>query len=311
MRRTNILICLIIMAFSCLNAGAQNMFSPITKSHFNYFGKYIDKYYNKSADVNLIMPSDMLISPSILESFVMYRGSLTVTSQQGKEYKVKCSGELYRSLKLLAKHTVMTSSYASSHTGLDGQMYFLFCNSDGACCWSPYGICNDIVSVFKEVMNAVRDNDTKRLDKQIVVADSLRHLIKTFYSEKAIPIIVSVSTPWTQDNKLADITHLSLYSSFGDVLTGGNLDVVFTFDKKDFKEEYRKSYREKYESTLQQVAYWIYALSDFADDNNHVTFIVDDSVTSPIISREDKQYEIKLKESDLTADKMLSLLQQS
>ena len=309
MKKT-ILSLLLIMVFSGLNVGAQNLFSPITKSHYDSWSKYLDKYYNKSADVNFIMPSDMMISPSILESLVMYRGTIKVTSQEGKEYSVKCSPELYNSLKLLAKHAVMTSSYASRYQGLDGQMYFMFYKSDGAWCWSPYGMCKDIVAVFKEVMNAVRQDNLKRMDRQIVVADSLRRLVKTFYPEPGWPVIVSVSTPWTEDNKLAPIKHLSLYSSYCGDWFSNNLDVVFTFDDKDFKEEYRKLYLEKYESTIQKVAHWIYALSDFADDGYYVSFIVDDSVTEPQISKEDKQYEIKLKESDLTADKMLSLLQQ-
>ena len=305
-----ILSLLLIMMISGLNAGAQNLFSPITKSHYDSWNKYLDKYYNKSADVNFIMPSDMMRSPSILESLVMYRGIIKVTSQEGKEYSVKCSPELYSSLKLLAKHAVMTSSYVSRYQGLDGQMYFMFYKSDGAWCWTPYGMCNDIVAVFKEVMNAVRQGNLKQMDRQIVAADSLRRLVKTFYPEQGWPVTVSVSIPWTEDNKLAPIKHLSLYSSYCGDWFSNNLDMVFTFDDKDFKEEYRKLYLEKYESTIQKVAHWIYALSDFADDGYYVSFIIDDSVTEPQISKEDKQYEIKLKESDLTADKMLSLLRQ-
>ena len=305
-----ILSLLLIMVFSGLNVSAQNLFSPITKSHYDSWNKYLDKYYNKSADVNFIMPSDMMRSPSILESLVMYRGTIKVTSQEGKEYSVKCSPELYSSLKLLAKHAVMTSSYVSRYQGLDGQMYFMFYKSDGAWCWTPYGMCNDIVAVFEEVMNAVRQGNLKQMDRQIVAADSLRRLVKTFYPEQGWPVTVSVSIPWTEDNKLAPIKHLSLYSSYCGDWFSNNLDMVFTFDDKDFKEEYRKLYLEKYESTIQKVAHWIYALSDFADDGYYVSFIIDDSVTEPQISKEDKQYEIKLKESNLTADKMLSLLQQ-
>ena len=307
-KNNHLLSLLLIMVLTSLNAGAQNLFSPITRSHYDFWGKYIDKYYTQSADVNLIMPSDMIISPSILESLVMYGGIIKVTSQQGKEYSVKCSPELYNSLKLLAKHTVMTSSYASRNMGLDGQMYFMFYKSDGAWCWSPYGMCSDIVTVFKEVMNAVRDNDIKRMEKQVSAADSLRRLIKTFYPEQGWPVTVSVSTPWTEDHKLAPVKHLSLYSSFGGDIFSNNLDVVFTFSDKDFKEEYRKLYLEKYESTIRQVAHKIYALSDFADDGYYFSFIVDESVTKPQISKDQKQFEIKLKESDLTVEKMLSLL---
>jgi len=267
-------------------------------------GRYFDKYYVKSADVNLIMPSDMMRSPSILESLVMYQGTIKVVSQQGKEYSVNCSPELYNSLRLLAKHTVMTSSYASRYMGLDGQSYFLFYQSDGACCWTPYGMCCDIVTVFKEVMSAIRDNEAERMEKQIAVADSLRRLIKTFYSEHDWPVMESVSLRAIPVNHL----DLELFSSFCDDISSVNVDVTFEFDGKDFKDEYRKLYREKYEGTIQKVAHWVYALSDFADDGYDVSFIVDDSIDEPQICIEQKQFEIKLKESDLTADKMISLL---
>ena len=64
-KNNHLLSLLLIMALTSLNAGAQNLFSPITRSHYDFWGKYIDKYYTQSADVNLIMPSDMIISPSI------------------------------------------------------------------------------------------------------------------------------------------------------------------------------------------------------------------------------------------------------
>ena len=76
MKKTNLLSLLLIIALTSLNVGAQNLFSPITKSHYDSWSKYLDKYYNKSADVNFIMPSDMMISPSILESLVMNRATL-------------------------------------------------------------------------------------------------------------------------------------------------------------------------------------------------------------------------------------------
>ncbi|MBO7112362.1 MAG: hypothetical protein J6V75_00225 [Bacteroidaceae bacterium] len=126
MKKINLLSLLLIMALTSLNAGAQNLFSPNTRSHYDYWGKYIDKYYTQSADVNLIMPSDMIISPSILESLVMNQGIIKVTSQQGKEYSVKCSPELYNSLKLLAKHTVMTSSYLKNMKAPSGRLHTRF-----------------------------------------------------------------------------------------------------------------------------------------------------------------------------------------
>jgi len=100
-----------------------------------------------------------------------------------------------------------------------------------------------------------------------------------------------------------------LFSQTESSVFGSSLGVVFTFDDKNFKEEYRKQYREKNESIIQQVAYWFFTQSDLADNTYNVIFIVDDEVAKePHLGNENR--EIKLKESDLTPDKMISLLKQ-
>ena len=54
----------------------------------------------------------------------------------------------------------------------------------------------------------------------------------------------------------------------------------------------------------------IYAQSDFADDSNFATFIVSENVSDPVVFESDKcRFIIHLKESDLVADKMISLLE--
>lgn len=95
-KNNHLLSLLLIMALTSLNAGAQNLFSPITRSHYDSWGKYIDKYYSKSADVNLIMPSDMMISPSILISgvlqFIYQKGcNILFYKRMLSLFKMKCS----------------------------------------------------------------------------------------------------------------------------------------------------------------------------------------------------------------------------
>jgi hypothetical protein len=54
----------------------------------------------------------------------------------------------------------------------------------------------------------------------------------------------------------------------------------------------------------------MYVQSDFGDSSNAVYFIVAD-VTDPVIGKNQYgTYEIKINEKDITADKMVSLIQQ-
>ena len=152
---------------------------------------------------------------------------------------------------------------------------------------------------------AVKANDQTRLESQIAVSDSLYRRYKTFYPRDFAAIGVSVSISSAPKN----VYHLTLFSQTESSVFGSSLGVVFTFDDKNFKEEYRKQYREKYESIIQQVAYWFFTQSDLADNTYNVIFIVDDEVAKePHLGNENR--EIKLKESDLTPNKMISLLKQ-
>ena len=149
------------------------------------------------------------------------------------------------------------------------------------------------------------------MEKQIGAADSLYHLFKTYYRE-GYPVIQKV-VAILSDNQGKRLDLFTVDDSFGLPLT--TFSVEFKFPGDSFREEYGKQYLERYESTLKKVAYWIYAQSDFADNSNVATFIVDESVSEPIVTKSDSYgshiYEIRLKASDLTAEKMISVQQKT
>lgn len=303
MRRITIISLFVIL--SCLTVSAQKAFTPISKSQYEIWGHFLDDNYLKSADVQfLVDPS--LIRPVPLVSLSLSNGVIRACSSE-KEYSMKCSSGLYTSLKLLAKHAVKTANFASRYQGLDGTTYFLFTGSDGVTCWSPYGMCAKTIDLFKQVADAVKAGDRELLEKQISVSDSLYHVYKTYYPRDFVVIGKSVSIPSAPETG----HKLSLFADTGFDWSIGGFSVDFSFPGDTFRDEYRNLYYEKYENVLQEVAYWIFAHSDFADKSNNATFIVDESISEPQANySETDGYVIKLKESDLTADKMLSLLQQ-
>ena len=306
MRKTLFLITM-LFALSFFNGkvSAQQAFTPISKVTYDTYDRFFDNYFEAYSDACFIV-SQSLVLPDFY-SVVLKSGIIKVRTAE-KDFSMQCSGKLYKTLKLLAKHAVLTASFAYNKQGFDGTSYFLFCNFEGVSCWCPDGICEKTVSVFNEVGKAVIANDRERLEKQIGAADSLFHVFKTYYHEDYTVINESVVTLSNEEGK-----KLELYTvDDGFRLPVSSFSVEFKFPGNSFREEYRKQYLERYESTLKKVAYWIYAQSDFADNSNGATFIVDESVKKPIVTKSDSGdshiYEIRLKASDLTANKMISLL---
>jgi len=303
MRRITIMSLFVL--FSCFMLSAQKAFTPISKLEYDVWRHFFDDNFLNRADVQLLVDPS-LIRPVPLVSLSLSNGVIRVCSSE-KEYSMNCSSELYTSLKLLAKHAVLTATFASRREGLDGTTYFLFSGYDGVTCWTPYGMCAETVNLFKQVADAVKAGDRELLEKQISVSDSLRHVYKTYYPQDFALISKSVSV-----SSVPEAGHkLSFYAdNISDWLVGG-FRVDFSFPGDTFKDEYRDLYFKKYEKVLQEVAYWMVVQSDFADNSNYVWIIVDESVAEPqVFNSEYGGYGIRMKESDLTADKMLSLLKE-
>ncbi len=157
--------------------------------------------------------------------------------------------------------------------------------------------------------------DRERLESFTAVAGYLYHAFKGNYHENMMQTNNSVTMTGGKDNVYtlslsadlgSDVYKLMTYQPYCNV---GGFRLQFKFEGDSFRDEYRKQYSERYESLLREVGYWIYVQSDFADDSNYATFIVDDSASDPVVKETGKcRFEIRLKESDLEAGKMISLL---
>lgn len=226
-----------------------------------------------------------------------------------------CSPELYSSLVLLTKHAVNTASFTMDRGGLDGADYYLFLNDNGVTSWSPDGLPEDACRLFEHIGTSVMAGDRERLESFTDVAGYLYHAFKGIYHENMIQTDNSLTSTWGKDNVYtlhlsadlgSDVFKLMDYQQYWNV---GGFQLQFRFEGDGFRDEYRKQYFERYESLLREVGYWIYVQSDFADDSNYATFIVDDSASDPVVKETGKcRFEIRLKESDLEAGKMISLL---
>ena len=173
--------------------------------------------------------------------------------------------------------------------------------------WQPKGLCRQTVEVFWNVMHAVETDDNALLEQQKVIADSACNIFKSYYPEDFVDIKIYKSSfsnnPFNVELSLLAITELSDFMRT-------DLQLSFNFKRLKYRRRYKQTYFQKYEKTLQQVAYWMYVQSDFGDSSNAVDFIVAD-VTDPVIGKNQYgTYEIKINEKDITADKMVSLIQQ-
>ena len=301
MTRINLISVAASILFS-LSVYAQKTFTPMSRTDYKLWGEGIDQVYDSEAEVNFIVEPSYSGSPALS----LCDGKIKVLSGE-KEYLKECGSELYSSLVFLAKHAVMTANYYTNQRyGCDGVTYFLYYKNDGVRCWTPNGLCGQTVKVFWDVILAVTSNNDAHLEQQKAIADSTCKIFKTYYPEDFVDIVISKSSfgsnPFNVELSLLAKTELSDF-------LWSDLHLTFNFKRLKYKRKYKQIYLKKYEKTLQQVAYWMYAQSDFGDKSNAVDFIVD-VVTEPEINKNQcGTYEIKINEKDITADKMVSLLQ--
>lgn len=320
MRRVllSFLICTLLTVSNKVTA--QNAFTPMSRSSYRRSQKLFDKYFDGDsyAFVNFGMSYSLVKQPfealSVRMCSYKYAGEIIVRTKQ-EEYSMVCSPELYSSLVLLTKHAVNTASFTMDRGGLDGADYYLFLNDNGVTSWSPDGLPEDACRLFEHIGTSVMAGDRERLESFTDVAGYLYHAFKGIYHENMIQTDNSLTSTWGKDNVYtlhlsadlgSDVFKLMDYQQYWNV---GGFQLQFRFEGDGFRDEYRKQYFERYESLLREVGYWIYVQSDFADDSNYATFIVDDSASDPVVKETGKcRFEIRLKESDLEAGKMISLL---
>lgn len=303
------------------NVIAQNGFTPISKSSYARNQEFFDKYYDGYAYVfvNFMMSYSLVNQPfealNIRMSNDKCAGIITVLTKE-KEYSIECSPELYSSLILLSKHAVNTASFTMDRGGLDGASYYLFHNDYGVTSWSPEGLTEDACRLFEHIGTSVMAGDRERLESFTAVANWLYHAFKANYHENMLQTDHSLTSTSGKDGVYtlslsadlgSDVFTLMTYQQYWNL---GGFQLQFKFDGESFKYEYREQYYEKYESLLRKVGYWAYVQSDFADDSNYATFIIDESVSDPVVKETGScRFEIRLKESDLEADKLISLLE--
>ena len=320
MRRVLLLVLLCASLMAPHIVIAQNAFTPISRSSYARNQEFFDKYFDDYAFVfvNFMMSYSLISQPfealNIRMSTDKCAGIITVRTKK-REFSMECSPELYASLILLAKHAVTTASFTMNRGGLDGADYYLFLNDYGVTSWAPEGLTEDACRLFEHIGTSVMAGDRERLESFTAVADWLYHAFKANYHENMLLTDNSLTMTWGADkvhtlslyaNLGSDIFALMTYQQFCDL---GGFHLQFKFNDESFKDEYREQYSEKYDGLLREVGYWAYVQSDFADDSNYATFIVDESVSDPVVRQTDPcRFEIRLKESDLTADKMISLL---
>ena len=316
-QRIKVLLIVLLCASMILpyKVTAQHAFTPISKSTYDYAQDFLDRYYDKDnyALVNFMLSYSLMYEPfkalSVRMNISRNNGIITVRNKD-KEYRMECSPELYSSLLLLTKHVVNTASFINDGIGLDGATYYLFLRGKGVTAWSPEGLPGHAVKLFEHIGTSVMAGDRERVESFTPVADYLYHQFRKKYHEDMLKTGVGVSMTWPPGS----VYTLSLGADMGSDMfmpyDQGGFVLKFKFDEDSFREEYRKLYLDKYDSLLRKLGYWVYVQSDFADDSNYATFIVDDSVATPVVREEGPcQFEIRIPESALDADRMISLLE--
>lgn len=304
MSKKVLLYALIATILSSLNVGnleSQNVFTPISKSTYEGSKKFINKYYDDDADVNVLIPCFSLIKgyPTIV---YLRRGSIIV-NVDNKTHKMECSYELYESLKVLAKHAVMTASYTSYREFPDAQLDFLFYGDNGATCISSTGTCSETMDFFRHLADAVKAQDKTLLEGQKAVSDSLCRVFKTYYPKEAVAVERCIS--WAPDKSYSK---LEISASIPE---GPQIILFLTFEYEAMRDYDRdaKPYVDKYGSTLQEVAYQLLVNPDIKDCQQRTDLIVDESVSEPTVTKSGFRWsEITLRSSDITPEKLLSLI---
>ena len=307
MRKKVLLYALIAVLLASLNVGtlaSQNLFSPISKSTYESSKKLFRKYYDKKADVCVLLPCFVLIKgyPTIV---ILKDGTIHV-NLDNRKYKMDCSDGLYESLVELSRQAVMTASFTNYTVYPDSQDDFLFYKDKGVTYISGSGTSSETMDLFRRLADAVREQDKTGLEAEKAVADSLSRVFRTYYPKEAISVSPTISSAGDKS-----YSQLEIYASvpFGPHIL---LKLKFEYEAmRDYKKD-AKPYMDKYENILREVAYSLLVNPDLTDNLNLISIIVDESVSAPKITKSGfVWYDITLRESDMTIPTLLSLIQQA
>ena len=303
MKKIVLLYALITSVLSSLNVGtlaSQNLFSPISKSSYDNSRKFIRKYYDKKADINVLIPCFVLVKgyPTI----VTLKDGTIYVNLDNRKYEMGCSYGLYKSLVQLGRHAVMTASFTNYIELPDAQDDFLFYKDKGVTHLSGNGTSRKTLDLFIRLAEAVRAQDKPLLEKQKTVSDSLCRVFKTYYPQEAIIISPSIGIP--ADHSYSELTISACVPEGPYISLSLKCEYAAMADYKE-----TKPYLNKYGSILREVVYSLLVSPDLAGYKDRCYFTVDESVSAPKLTKTGiGWYRISLRESDLTPQTLLSLI---
>ena len=121
----------------------------------------------------------------------MNNGSFKQRKHQEKlvisEYRCPISQVAKQSLKRLFTAAVFSSSFLAQPLGADGVTYEILIRGGAfaACCWSPEkgSNCGQIVELLTRLSDAIKNNDSKRIESLIPSADELSRKFEALYPD--------------------------------------------------------------------------------------------------------------------------------
>ena len=103
------------------------------------------------------------------------------------EYRCPISQVAKQSLKRLFTAAVFSSSFLAQPLGADGVTYEILIRGGAfaACCWSPEkgSNCGQIVELLTRLSDAIKNNDSKRIESLIPSADELSRKFEALYPD--------------------------------------------------------------------------------------------------------------------------------
>ena len=103
------------------------------------------------------------------------------------EYRCPISQEARQSFNRLFTAAVFSSSYLAEPNGADGVTYEIRVQGGRytACCWSPEkgSNCGQIVELLTRLSDAIKNNDSKRIESLIPSADELSRKFEALYPD--------------------------------------------------------------------------------------------------------------------------------
>uniref|UniRef100_A0AB33JC77 Uncharacterized protein n=1 Tax=Prevotella sp. GTC17260 TaxID=3236796 RepID=A0AB33JC77_9BACT len=285
---------IVLSILPCLSVLAQNRLQPCDRGHYRIWQQVFDRYYNEGAWYQYIA------APSFTPPYALYiryprqdRESYVLElKSQERTYKMQCDTTVYLRLAALMEYAVHTAQFPlSGRLGLDGVQYFLFERDKGTTVWTPkvHSATAMLTEVMDSACQAVKQNNPTALRHRSTRVDSL-----TRYFKSLIP-----------DEEQAETSE----SSLGGVnMHNQQLNVYLVFPKTT---ETPEAIEAKYKSLFVAVCRWLFLHTSVIDLNGHINITVkpDEEFAGHAFKQLEWRHYLTVKESDLTEERLIALLQ--